>query len=147
MEDKLRVNTQVVFVKDPTALPLELRHHEAVEELAKTNRLVILLSHGNKYQLPSGWLLPHNCYLIEYDLTVESIAENVHRIRNLLNNYGIALYSRFLDNSDPMPMLLAGACLTLSPGTTVAFINKPDQFINTKQSPVCYEDTDWDLFD
>ena len=147
MEDKLRVNTRVVFVKDPTALPSDLRHHEAVEALAEANRLVILLSHGNKYHLPAGWLLPHNCHLIEYDLTVENIAENVIKIRNLLNTYGIALYSRFLDNSDPMPMLLAGACLTLSPGTTVAFINKPDQFNTTKQASIPYANTDWDLLD
>lgn len=141
-------SARVVFVKDPTALPNGVRHHEAIDALAKNNRLVLLLSHGNKYQLPHGWLLPHNVRLIEYDLTTEAIEENVNKIRNILSEYGVDLYSRHLDNDDPMPMLLAGACMTMGPGTKVAFVNKPDQYSNAKQDPdpICYEDTDWDLF-
>lgn len=139
---------RVVFVKDPMALPNGVRHHEAVEALAKSNRVVILLSHGNKYIFPKGWLLPHNVKLIEYDLTLESVEQGVNKIRSILNGYGVDLYSRHLDNDDPMPMLLAGACLTLSPGTKVAFVNKPDQYSNAKQisDPTTYEETDWDLF-
>ncbi len=138
---------RVVFVKDPTALPNGVQHHDAIDALAKNNRVVILLSHGNKYRLPKGWLLPHNVKLIEYDLTVESIEQSVNQIRSLLRGYGVDLYSRHLDNDDPMPMLLAGACMTLSPGTKVAFVNKPDQYSNAKQEtdPTVNYDADWDL--
>lgn len=148
MEAKLLVSNRVVFVKDPTALPNGVRHHEAIDALAKNNRLVLLLSHGNKYQLPTGWQLPGNVKLIEYDLTMPGIEENITKIRNILSDHGIDLYSRHLDNGDPMPMLLAGACLTLSHGTKVTFVNKPDQYINAKQDPdpISYEETDWDLF-
>lgn len=147
MEAKLLISNRVVFVKDPTALPAGVYHHEAIEALSRNNKLVVLLSHGNKYQLPPGWILPHNCKLIEYELTLENIEQNVIKIRNMLSEHGIDLYSRHLDNSDPMPMLLAGACLTMGPGTTVAFVNKPDQFTNAKQAPEpVYEETDWDLF-
>lgn len=146
MEAKL-LNQRVVFVKDPTVLPQSIPHHEAIAALAKNNKLVLLLSHGNKYTLPLGWILPHNAIIIEYALTNEDIVQNVYRVRNLLNLHGIDMYSRHLDNDDPMPMLLAGACLTLSPGTKVAFVNKPEQYLNAKQDPdpVKFEDIDWDL--
>lgn len=137
---------RIVFVKDPSALPQKVYHHEAIEALAKNNRVVILLSHGNKYKLPKGWIPPHNVITLEYELTLENIEENIHNLKHILSGYGIDLYSRHLDNSDPLPMLLAGSCLTLSPGTKVAFVNKPDQYTSAKQEESAkYKDTDWDL--
>lgn len=127
-------------------MPQKTYHHEAVEALAKNNRVVILLSHGNKYKFPKGWMLPHNVVMLEYDLTLENIEENIHNLKNILSGYGIDLYSRHLDDGDPLPMLLAGSCLALSPGTKVAFVNKPDQYSNAKQDEsIKYKDTDWDI--
>ena len=141
------LNQRIVFVKDPTALPRGISHVDVVEALAKNNKVVILFSHGNKYQFPKDWTLPHNVYLLEYDLTLTSIADHVYELSTLLQRHGVDLYSRHLDNTDPMPMLLAGACLTLNPGTKVAFINKPDQYINIKQEQeIVSVETDWDIF-
>lgn len=138
---------RVVFVKDPTALPEGMKHHTAVEALSRNNRVVILLSHGNKYNFPKGWLLPENVSLIEYEFDNKSIEAGTSQVRAMLRRHGIDLYSRHLDNSDPMPMLLAGSLMTLSPGTQVTFVNKPDQYTTAetpKREPVTV-DCDWDL--
>lgn len=142
-----QVLSRVVFVKDPTALPKNVKHHEAIESLAAVNKVVILLSHGNKYILPPAWIFPHNVSLFEYEITMESIVNCVRQIKELLLKHHIGLYSRHLDNEDPMPILLAGACLTLGAGTEVSFINKPDEYTNTTVTPTKVEqsDVDWDL--
>lgn len=141
------LNGRVVFVKDPTALPRGVPHTEAIDALSRNNRAVILLSHGNKYQLPKDWILPSNVSIFEYELDLDSIAEAVRRVREVLVQHGVDLHSRYLDNDDALPMLLAGACLTLGPNTKVVFVNKPDQYSNIKVSQeTVRKDTDWDLF-
>lgn len=86
--------------------------------------------------------------MFEYDLDMASIVACVSKVRALLSRHGVDLYSRHLDNDDPMPMLLAGACLTLGPNTKVVFVNKPDQYSNIKyqRDPIIDKETDWDLF-
>ena len=145
METQL-LNQRVVFVKDPTALPEGIPHHTAVEVLAKNNKTVILLSHDTKYVFPKDWVCPENVSIIEYSLDLQSITACVIKLRELLKNAGVEIYSRHLDTGDPMPMLLAGACLTLTSGTKIAFVNQPSQFAAVKYptdpKPV---QTAWDI--
>lgn len=140
---------RVVFVKDPTALPGNVSHQAAVESLAAANNLVVLMSHGNPYLFPTGWIVPHNVKQIPYDLSLPGIVAGVLQVRELLREYDITMSSRHLDNDDALPMLLAGACLTVGSGTEVAFVNKPGQFTQAKQdnTPDVYDPhtTDWDL--
>lgn len=148
MEPKL-LKSRVVFVKDPTALPQNVQHHEAVEALARSNNLVVLMSHGNPYLFPEGWIMPYNVKTIDYDLTVEGITAGVVQARDLLRTYNIDLHSRHLDNDEALPMLLAGACLTVPVATEVAFINKPSQFKTDAATTTSEEhfETIWDLSD
>lgn len=138
--------SRVVFVKDPTVLPLGVPHTEAIDALAKNHNVVILLSHGNRYQLPKDWLLPDNVSMFEYDLDLLSITHVVTVIRDLLREQGIEIHSRHLDNDDPMPMILAGACLTVGPNTKITFVNKPEQYTTKYKEPIVVTDTDWDCF-
>jgi hypothetical protein len=108
---------RVVFIKDPSALPRGLKHPDAIDSLSKDSKLVILLSHGNKYALPPGWIMPHNVRLLEYDLDMASISKCVTTLKDLLKQHGIDVYSRHLTNTDPMPIVLAGACMTMRTGT------------------------------
>jgi hypothetical protein len=138
--------SRVVFVKDPSALPEGMPQHAAVDLLAKNNKAVILLSHDAKYVFPKDWVCPANVSIIEYALDVQSITACVIKLREILKTAGVDMYSRHLDTGDPMPMLLAGACLTLSSGTKIAFVNQPSQFATVKlpndEKPV---ETDWDI--
>lgn len=145
MGDRVLVN-RVVFVKDPSVLPQGVTHSEAIDALAKNHHLVILLSHGNKYLIPPGWIVPSNVHMFEYDLSLPSIAHVTGVIRNLLREHGIEIHSRHLDNDDPMPMILAGACLTVGPNTKLTFVNKPEQYTTKYQEPIVVADTDWDCF-
>lgn len=129
------LSTRVVVVKDPTALPEGTKHHEAIDTLAKLHKAVVLLSHGNKYKLPPGYILPANVTLLQYDLDMQSIQKCVIRLREILRQYGISIYSRHLDDEDPMPILLSGACLTMNSGTELAFVNRPDNYIEAKERP------------
>lgn len=146
MEDRLLGINRVVFVKDPTILPPGVPHTEAIDALANNHQVVILLSHGNKYHFPAGWILPDNVSLLEYDLDLPSITQAVYLIRDLLRQHNIEMQSRFLDNDDALPMILAGACLTVGPNTKVTFINKPEQYTTKYKNPIVTTDTDWDCF-
>lgn len=138
--------SRVVIVKDPSALPGGLKHHRAVDALATTNKAVVLMSHGNKYKFPKGWILPGNVTLLEYDLENGSIEKCVIRLREILRGHGIDVHSRHLAEADPMPMPLAGSVLVMNIGTEIAFINEPVQYtkdlidVNNE-----YEPNEWDI--
>lgn len=141
-------STRVVFVKDPTALPQGVRHHEAIDALCKTHDLVMLLSHGNKYHFPRGWILPTNCKLVSYEVDTASIQSGLVLLRETLAAYGIGVHSRYLDDADPLPILLSSACLTMGAGTDVTFINKPTQYnAEPTAEPIEVPESDWDLLD
>ncbi|NJL54359.1 hypothetical protein HC928_03610 [bacterium] len=137
----------VVLVKDPTALPEGFKHHEAVDALAKVSKLVVLMSHGNKYKFPKNWILPSNAVVLEYELDMGSITKCIIRLKELLREHGIDLHSRHLDGYDPMPMPLAGSVLVLNLGTNIQFINKPDEYTAPLAiNPVMYDvDSEWDI--
>lgn len=139
--------SRVVIVKDPSVLPEGVRHCDAVDALANSNKVVVLMSHGNKYKFPKGWILPSNVSLLEYDLTLGSIEKCVIRLREILHTHGIELHSRHLLEADPMPMPLAGSVLVMNLGTELSFINKPSQFTE-ELTIIANEDhspSDWDL--
>jgi len=145
MGDRVLVN-RVVFVKDPSVLPVGIPHSEAIETLAKNHQVVILLSHGNSYVLPNGWEMPGNVSLFEYDLDLLSITHVIGVIRDLLRDHGIEIHSRHLDNDDALPMILAGSVLTVGPNTKISFVNKPEQYTNKpSKDPIIQTETDWDL--
>lgn len=148
MENDVLTRNRIVVIKDPTALPEGAKHDEAIDALARANKVVILLSHGNKYHLPPDYVMPHNVSTIQYDLDMQSIQRCVLRLREILREHGVQMYSRHLDDDDPMPILLGGACITMNAGTELAFVNKPEKYIATKEkleTPVSYEETEWDL--
>lgn len=142
------LSNRVVVVKDPTALPEGVKHPDAIDALAKTHKAVVLLSHGNKYWLPPGYVLPANVTVLKYDLDMASIQKCVLKLREIFREHGISMYSRHLDDDDPMPLLLSGACMTMNVGTELAFVNKPDKYIETReqrQQNAAQEEHSWDL--
>lgn len=140
---------RVVFVKDPSVLPEGVKHHDAVDGLASANKLVVLLSHGNKYHFPENWILPSNVRLLEYDLDMTSIQAVVIRIRDILKEFGISLHSRHLGAREVLPIPLAGAIITMSVGTQLAFINGEAEYLASKatlESPPTQNDpSEWDI--
>lgn len=119
---------RVVFVKDPSVLPEGSKHHEAIDALAAANKLVLLLSHGNKYKLPEGWILPSNVRLLEYDLDMTSIQAAVIRIRDILREFGVDVHSRHLNDGEALPIPLAGAIITMNVGTQLLFLNGENSY-------------------
>lgn len=140
---------RVVFVKDPSVLPEGVKHHEAIDGLAGANKLVILLSHGNKYQFPEGWILPSNVRVLEYDFDMTSIQSVVIRIRDILREFGINLHSRHLGAREVFPIPLAGAIITMNVGTQLAFINGENEYLASKSSletpPAANDPSEWDI--
>lgn len=143
------VLTRIVFVKDPTVLPENEKHHEVIDSLAKANKLVVLLSHGNKYNFPDGWILPANARLLEYDLEMPSIQAAVRRIRNLLREYDVEVHSRHLDERDALPIVLSGALMAVPSGTELSFLNGQTQYVRTRkvlETPVILDQQmEWDI--
>lgn len=142
--------TRIVFVKDPTVLPDDVSHQEAVEALAKANKLVILLSHGNKYAFPEGWVPPANVKLLEYDLEIPSIQAAVRRVRLILREYEIDFHSRHLDDRDALPMVLSGAFVSLPPGVELAFVNGQTEYLKSHKNletplPTIDQKIEWDI--
>lgn len=141
---------RVVFVKDPTVLPEGFKHHEAIDTLAAANSLVLLLSHGNKYKFPDGWILPANVRLLEYDLDMTSIQAAVIRIRDILREFGVDVHSRHLDDREALPMPLAGAIITMNVGTQLVFLNGENSYAALKKKVEVPVDRDedpakWDI--
>lgn len=140
---------RVVFVKDPSVLPEGVKHHDAVDNLATANKLVVLLSHGNKYSFPEGWILPANVRILEYDLDMSSIQSVVVRIRDILKEFGISLHSRHLGAREVFPIPLAGAVITMNVGTQLAFINGESDYLSSKamlETPPTQNDpSEWDI--
>ncbi|NBU69870.1 MAG: hypothetical protein EBS53_00170 [Bacteroidetes bacterium] len=142
------VLNRIVFVKDPTVLPENEKHHEVVDSLAKANKLVVLLSHGNKYNFPAGWILPSNVKLLEYDLEMPSIKAAVSRIRTLLREHNVEVHSRHLDERDTLPIVLSGALVAVPTGTELSFLNGQTQYVRTRktlETPTIVEQTEWDI--
>jgi hypothetical protein len=139
---------RVVFVKDPSVLPEGVKHHEAIDSLAKANKLVLLLSHGNHYHLPQDWILPANVKLLEYDLDMPSIQAAVIRIRDILKQHGVDVYSRHLGGSS-LPLVLSGAVITANLGIQLAFVNGEDEYLKTHKiletPPSTSDSTEWDI--
>lgn len=137
----------VVFVRDPTALPKSVEHAQSVDALARSYKLVILLSHGNKYSFPDGWILPSNVELLEYDLEMSSVQAGVVKLRDILRRHAIEVRSRHLDKRDPMPLVLAGSVITVPVGTDVSFVNNESDFptIQDLELPTTGTNTEWDL--
>lgn len=124
---------RVVFVKDPSVLPEGAKHNEAIDVLSAANSLVLLLSHGNKYRFPDGWVLPANVKLLEYDLDMTSIQAAVIRIRDILREFGVDVRSRHLDDREALPMPLAGAIITMNVGTQLVFLNGENSYSAMKR--------------
>lgn len=139
---------RVVFVKDPSVLPEGVRHHEAIDALAKANKLVVLLSHGNRYNLPEDWILPANVKLLEYDLDMPSIQAAVVRIRDILKQHGVNVYSRHLGGGS-LPLVLSGAVITTNLGVQLAFVNGADEYVKNHKSletpPSTPDPAEWDI--
>ena len=138
---------RIVFVKDPEVLPTNVTHADAIDSLSRTNNVVILLSHGNKYILPSDWITPHNVTFLEYELEMSSIQECVIKLREVLHSHGIEVYSRHLpDRFDVLPLPLSGALLVNNIGTELSFINNEQQFKLDKPKSDSYDfDLSWDF--
>jgi hypothetical protein len=140
---------RIIFVKDPTVLPEGVKHREAVEALADANKLVILLSHGNKYLFPEGWIPPANVKLLEYDLDMPSIQAAVRRVRLILKEHGVEVYSRHLDYFDALPIVLSGAVVEVPEGTELAFINGKTEYKHVHkilETPTSADEpTEWDI--
>jgi hypothetical protein len=130
-------------------LPEGSRQHDAIDTLAAANSLVLLLSHGNKYKLPEGWILPGNVKLLEYDLDMTSIQAAVVRIRDILREFGVDVHSRHLDDREALPIPLAGAIITMNVGTQLVFLNGENSYTALRQkveTPSKDEDpTKWDI--
>lgn len=137
---------RVVIVKDPSVLPNK-NHHLIVDALASANKLVVLMSHGNKYRFPPNWILPANVTVLEYDLESGSIEKCVIKLREVLRAHGIDVHSRHLDGADPMPMPLAGSVLVMNLGTEISFVNQSNQLTSNITSSQDSEDysSEWDL--
>jgi len=132
----------VVFVKDPSVLPAG-KHDLAIDDLANKHKLVLLLSYGSPYSLPPNWILPSNVKILDCDLDLPSIQATVVRLRDILRDHGVDLYSRHLDTFDPMPIVLAGACISMNTDTQLIFLN--DLNLNNEQLPIQDVQTDWDI--
>lgn len=147
MSSNLGSINRIVFVKDPTVLPDSVTHYETVESLAKVNKLVILLSHGNKYLFPKGWDLPKNVRLLEYDLDMPSIQAAVRKLRLILHEHDVEVQSRHLAFQDALPIVLSGALVSVPQGTELAFLNgkKDAQVHRVFDTPTIQINTEWDI--
>lgn len=143
------VLSNVLFIKDPTAFPPDVNQEETIYALAKTNKLVVLLSHGNAYSFTEGFILPDNVKLVPYSLdSFDSITQCVILLCEILKEHDIDLHSRFLDRSVSLPLVLSGAILKTNNNTTVNFVNDKEQFKQlkiVKPSNPTQEESKWDL--
>jgi len=139
---------RLIFVKDPSALPVDVPHEDAIEALSRDYKLVILFSHGDDYDLPDNWIFPSNVKLIAYSLDNASIQATVIRLRDLLQSVGVKFESRHL-GLEALPIPLSGALIHMNTDTTLVCLNSTADYfkhVKTNETKQTIQlKTDWDL--